>query len=142
MKHPLHPALVHFPIACWSLAFAGDAASLVWGEPAWKAAGLLMAIGTALALPAMATGLLDFLKLPAGHPGAADVERHMTLVLGAWTAFATSLAFRADGLHVLQPGAIALGCSAIGFATLCVAGWFGGKLVYAHGIGQVRRGPG
>ncbi|WP_343251093.1 DUF2231 domain-containing protein, partial [Pseudoxanthomonas sp. KAs_5_3] len=24
MRHPLHPALVHFPIACWSLATAGD----------------------------------------------------------------------------------------------------------------------
>jgi uncharacterized membrane protein len=87
----------------------------------------------------MATGLLDFLKLPAGHPGASDVERHMYLVLGAWTAFATSLALRVEGLQVLRPDAVALAFSTIGFATLCLAGWFGGKLVYAHGIGQAPR---
>ena len=31
MSHPLHPALVHFPIACWSLATVTDLASLYWG---------------------------------------------------------------------------------------------------------------
>jgi uncharacterized membrane protein len=139
MKHPLHPALVHFPIACWSLAFAADAASLLWGEPAWRLAGLFMAIGTALALPAMATGLIDFLKLPAGHSGASDVERHMYCVLGAWLAFASSLGVRVEGLQLLPPGGVALGLSATGFVVLCVAGWLGGRLVYTHGIGQARR---
>jgi uncharacterized membrane protein len=142
MKHPLHPALVHFPIACWSLAFAGDVASLAWGEPAWRLAGVALALGTALALPAMASGLLDFLRLPAAHPGAADVERHMYLVLGAFSCFATSLALRMQGITLVRPGAAALALGATGFVVLCVAGWFGGKLVYAHGIGQARREAG
>ena len=34
MRHPLHPALVHFPIACWSLATAADLAGLAFAEPA------------------------------------------------------------------------------------------------------------
>src|SRR5690606_40767462 len=45
MKHPLHPALVHFPIACWTLATLADIGSRWWGEPAWRSAGGLLLIG-------------------------------------------------------------------------------------------------
>ena len=39
MKHPLHPALVHFPIACWSLATLADIAgqwSTRWSFWEWS----------------------------------------------------------------------------------------------------------
>ena len=34
-RHPLHPALVHFPVACWSLGVAVDAASFVPSVAIW-----------------------------------------------------------------------------------------------------------
>src|SRR3546814_14287794 len=52
-RHPLHPALVHFPVACWSLATIADVASLWLGQPAWWLAGVLLVIGTIAALAAM-----------------------------------------------------------------------------------------
>jgi uncharacterized membrane protein len=138
MNHPLHPALVHFPIACWSLATMADVASLAWGKPAWMLSGVLLVIGTVAALAAMATGFIELLKVDADHPATRDLNRHMLLVMTAWSAYAASLFLRLDGRTLTQPDVIDLGLSLVGFVVLCVAGWFGGKLVYGHGLGVDR----
>jgi uncharacterized membrane protein len=135
MSHPLHPALVHFPIACWSLATAADVASLWWGKPAWMLAGVLLALGTLIALAAMATGLIELLKVGAEHPATRDLNRHMLLMLTAWCLYAASLFLRLQGTTLTQPDSVDLGLSVVGFVVLGVGGWFGGKLVYAHGVG-------
>jgi uncharacterized membrane protein len=44
-RHPLHPAIVHFPIACWSLAVVADFASLLLGEAAWQWSGGPLVVG-------------------------------------------------------------------------------------------------
>lgn len=135
MSHPLHPALVHFPVACWSLATCADLASLVWGRPAWMLAGALLVIGTLTALAAMASGFMELLKLDADHPATRDVNRHMLLMMTAWSLYAASLFLRLDGMALTRPDAIDIGLGVAGFAVLAVAGWFGGKLVYGHGLG-------
>jgi uncharacterized membrane protein len=139
MRHPLHPALVHFPVACWSLASAADVAGMAGlGAPVWRFAAVLMAIGVVTALATMAAGLLDFLRLGAGHPAEAAVQRHMAWALGAWSCYATSLFLRMDGMQPIAPGGVALGLGALGFGCLAVAGWLGGTLVYSHGVGVER----
>jgi uncharacterized membrane protein len=141
MSHPLHPALVHFPIACWSLATAADLASLLWGKPAWMLAGVLLAIGTATAIAAMATGVIELMKVDTEHPASKDLNRHMILVLTAWGFYATSLFLRLRGTTLTQPDAVDIGLSAAGFVFLGAAGWFGGKLVYGHGLGVEKIPP-
>ncbi|WP_386067993.1 DUF2231 domain-containing protein [Tahibacter sp. UC22_41] len=138
MSHPLHPALVHFPIASWSLATAADLLGLVIGAPAWQFAGLLHAIGTVSALVAMAAGFADLLALPPEHPALRDAQHHLLWVSLAWSAYAASLLLRLDGLSLRTPDAWALALSVAGFAALAVAGWLGGRLVYEHGV-RVRR---
>jgi uncharacterized membrane protein len=135
MSHPLHPALVHFPIACWSLATAADVASLWLGEPAWRLAGLLLALGTLIALAAMATGFIELVKVGAEHPATRDLNRHLLLMLTAWCLYATSLFLRLQGTTLTRPDAVDLGLSVGGFIVLGIGGWFGGKLVYGHGVG-------
>ena len=139
MSHPLHPALVHFPIACWSLATAADVASLWWGKPAWMLAGVLLALGTLIALAAMATGFIELMKIGAEHPATRDLNRHMLLMLSAWCLYATSLFLRLQGTTLTQPDTVDLGLSVVGFVVLGVGGWFGGKLVYGHGVGVEKR---
>ena len=135
MRHPLHPALVHFPIACWSLATVADLGSLVYGEAWWRFAGELMTIGVVMALAAMATGLIELLKLGADHPAEGDVQRHLGWALAAWSCYAASLFLRWQGTHLGAPGPIPLALSVLGFGCLGVAGWLGGKLVYTHRLG-------
>lgn len=139
MSHPLHPAVVHFPIACWSLATAADVASLWWGKPAWMLAGVLLALGTLIALAAMATGFIELMKVGAEHPATRDLNRHMLLMLSAWCLYATSLFLRLQGTTLTQPDSVDLGLSVVGFVVLGIGGWFGGKLVYVHGVGVGKR---
>jgi uncharacterized membrane protein len=135
MRHPLHPALVHFPIACWSLATAGDLASLVWGEPSWRLAGVLLVAGIGFSVPAMLAGFFELAKVAGENPAIKDVNRHMIAVMCALAFYTASLFLRLQSTHLIEPGLLAIALSVLGFALLCVAGWLGGKLVYGHRLG-------
>lgn len=141
MRHPLHPMLVHFPVACWSLASLGDFASQVRGEAfgigLWPMSSLLLALGCTAAVPAMLAGLLEFARVPEGAP-LRDAWCHMGAVMAAFVLYLASLLLRLDGAGLHAAGVAALGSSAAGFCGLVVGGWFGGKLVYGHCVG---RGP-
>lgn len=135
MRHPLHPALVHFPVASWSLATIADLASLHFGQPAWWLAGVLMTIGLATAIPAMAAGFVELMRIPDDSPAMKDVNRHMGMVMIAFSLYAVSLVMRLDGMTLHAPGPTALALSLAGFVCLGIAGWLGGKLVYGHRLG-------
>lgn len=135
MRHPLHPALVHFPIASWSLASAADLASLSLGQPAWWLAGVLMTIGLVTAIPAMAAGFMELMRLPEDSAAIKDVNRHMTMVMTAFSMYLVSLLLRVDAMSLHAPGTLAIALSLAGFVCLGVAGWLGGKLVYGHRVG-------
>ncbi|HET7360021.1 MAG TPA: DUF2231 domain-containing protein [Rhodanobacteraceae bacterium] len=135
MRHPLHPALVHFPVACWSLATAADLASLYFGRPAWWLAGVLMALGTICALPAMLAGLLELARIPEDSPAVATVNRHMVMAMVAFALYAASLLLRLQGMRLAAPGPLEIALGVLGFGCLGYVGWLGGKLVYGHRLG-------
>lgn len=134
-RHPLHPALVHFPIACWSLAVLADVAGYWLGETAWRWSGGLLTIGGAMALLAICAGLLELPHVPEG--AAMRVAYwHMGIMLLASCAFCARLLLRLDGLQPLAPDGLSLLLDAVGFGSLALGGWLGGSLVYHHGVGR------
>lgn len=136
MSHPLHPALVHFPVAAWTLATLVDIGGLVWSDPLlWQCGGLLMGVGCAAGLLAAGAGFLELIKLPPAHPAGRDAMLHMTLALLTWCLYAGSLLLRSDGMQLLPAGPWARLLSGAGLVTLLATGWVGGKLVYGHGVG-------
>ena len=135
MRHPLHPALVHFPVACWSLAVAADFASLHFGAAAWSWSGGLLAVGCAMAVVAMLAGLLELARVPEGV-AMRDAYLHMSAMLVALLLFATSLLLRLDHLKPLAPNVASLLLDTGGFLALAAGGWLGGKLVYGYGVGR------
>lgn len=137
MNHPLHPAVVHFPIACWTLATIGDVASLWLGEQAWWWAGISLSIGSVIAIFAMITGMIELLKISHQKQTLEIAERHMQLILLAWTVYSTSLFMRLDGFRLMKPGTIEIGLSCLGFVILSVASWFGAQLVYKYRVGMI-----
>lgn len=138
LRHPLHPALVHFPIACWTAVPVLDLLYLVLHAPLWwRCSYWVLAIGCVTALAAMALGLFDLMRLPAAHPGQRPAQRHMLLMGSAWTLFLVDLLLRSP-LH-LPSAAMAwavFALSAIAFVVLLVGAWTGAELVYRHGVGQ------
>ncbi|WP_047553006.1 DUF2231 domain-containing protein [Methylotenera sp. G11] len=135
MKHPLHPAIVHFPIACWMLATFADISSLWLGRQVWWWSGVTLCIGTVAGVFAMLSGMVELLKLADRPQALGTAERHMQLMLLAWTLYAASLLARLDHFSLTAPGWLEMSLSCLGLATLFAGAWLGAQLVYRHGVG-------
>jgi uncharacterized membrane protein len=132
--HPLHPALVHFPIA---LLLSATLADLTWAAGLTnnvQLAAVMMAGGLVAGLLAMAAGLIDFARLDeAAVPHAL---RHMTVVGLAWAGYAIALYLRRDALAGgTDLGMPTIALSFVSALVLALGGWLGGRLVYTFGAG-------
>jgi len=122
LGHPAHPALVAVPIGAWTLTNVFDAT----GDSA--AAGRAQAVGILTALPAAATGASDWLS-------TAGAERRVGLVHSAlnYTALSLHTASWLQRRRGKNRTAAVLGFGATGLVG--AAGWLGGHLAYALGVG-------
>jgi len=136
MKHPIHPMLVHFPIACWSIATCFDVFSQLYSLENVNISGVLILIGIVLALPTMLTGLIDMSRIDNDSPAIKTVNKHMFFVFMAWMLYALSLYIRVDKMSFVYPNGLATLFSLMGFINLSIAGWHGGNLVYKHNVGR------
>ncbi len=138
LGHPLHPAIVHFPVSAWTAVLATDALSLCLGDPLWhRISEWLLIIGAVTALGAMTAGFIDLIALPAGQPAQQKALRHMYVMTTAWAVYVIDLLVRLAQL----PGWVGLVLSAAGFFTLLVGTHFGAQLVYDFGVGRTGRRP-
>ncbi len=136
--HPLHPALVHFPVVCWTLTPLLYGIYLLGRDLAfWHYAFWCNSLGVAMAMLAMGAGFMDLLAIPAQHPAQATGQRHMLLMASAWCIFALLLvACRAGTAPSVTRAWLGLGLSLGGFALLGAGAYAGARLVYDFGIGQ------
>jgi uncharacterized membrane protein len=136
MRHPLHPMLVHVPVACWLLAPLSDGAALAAGGPVlWTLSALLLGVGVAWGALAATAGAMDYARAHAVAPRL--VNAHVLLMGGAWTIALLSLLGRigADRQVAVPPPWWAV-AACFGTALLMIAGaWCGGEMVYGRGIG-------
>jgi uncharacterized membrane protein len=131
--HPVHPMLVMFPFALWSVALICDLAALAAADGAmWRRlAFVAIVVGLIGALAAAVPGLIDLLSLRS--PGTRRIGMvHMVLNVAAVLVFAVNAWLR---WGVDEPSGAALALSLVGVALICVAGWLGGEMVYVHGVG-------
>jgi uncharacterized membrane protein len=133
--HPIHPAVVHFPIALWTVAVGADLAGWATGQSKWWSLGQLgLALGAAAGLLAMIAGAFDYAALPRTHPAQDTAVRHMLWMGTAWSLFVVSLAAR--GLPGSGPAPRwAIIAALAGFVVMVLGGWMGGQLVYRYGVG-------
>jgi uncharacterized membrane protein len=134
--HPIHPMLVGFPIACWTLSVIAD----LWAayvDQFHYFGYYLAAAGCVTALIAAIPGFVDlFGAIPAGHPARSVGWRHAILNLIALGLFATSVALRPEPAYTTYA---AYGTALAGLAVIAVSGWLGGTLVYDHHVGVPER---
>ncbi len=135
MSHPVHPILVHFPIAFWSFATLGDLLSLKYGEPLLEITGACLILGTIMALVAMGGGLFDLLKIKSDSPAMKVLNLNIIFVVITWSLYAASLFLRIEEKTLMQPGTLEIVLSVAGFLCLGVTGFLGGRLVYEYGVG-------
>ena len=81
---PLHPLLVHFPIAFWLTVPVLDSAALVAGpEPWWALAKGATTLGIVTGAAAIGAGLLEYLQ-----PSLAGIDLRLAARHGVRTALA------------------------------------------------------
>lgn len=132
--HPIHPVLVHFPVALWPVSLLGDIVGLWRGDPLWwQLSFWCLALGLIAALPTIAAGFIDYAWLPNDHPALGTANAHMLLMSSATIAFLVSLLVRGGPAATT----LAIAFSALGITLLVAGGWLGGTLVYRHGVGRV-----
>ena len=120
--HPLHPMLVHFPVALWTLAVAADAGGLLAGDAWWWRLGFgCQALGLATAALAMVAGWLDYASLARSHPAQDTAVAHLLVMSTAWLSFLASLGLRGlpDGGPPPWP---AIAVAGFGFVAMAVGG--------------------
>lgn len=135
MSHPVHPILVHFPIAFWSIATVGDLLSLKYGDRLSEITGACLILGTLTAFVAMGGGVFDLLKIKSDSPTMRVLNQHIIFVVITWSLYASSLYLRIEEKTLVQAGILEMVLSVTGFLCLCISGYLGGSLVYKYRIG-------
>jgi len=123
--HSLHPALVSLPIGSWLAALYLD---LTGSKANSAAAQRLVGLGLAAAGPAAITGANDW-AYTTGAERRVGFAHAVTNYLGIGL-FSVSWAARRRGHRAT--GVATAGCGAVAIGA---AGWLGGHLTYARGVG-------
>jgi len=134
---PVHPMLVHFPLALLALSVATDGAFFFLKIESlrhtgwWSLAGAAM--GGALTV---AAGVFDMRRASLAEEVHARVHRHMKvgLVLLAAIAGLTFWRWMIFMDPAAQVSAVYLDCAILAMALALFQGWLGGELVYADGV--------
>ena len=139
---PLHPMLVHFPIALYPTSLLFDWLSRLAndGNPFVIGAFTLIVVGLVVSVAAIAAGFADFLTISNGSRAWRLAVTHMTVQLATWGLFLANAILRSRDLDVTATPFGPLLLSLFGVATLVLGALFGGDLVYRHGR-RVEAGP-
>ncbi len=135
--HPLHAALSHVPMGLLGTALLWDALGAWRGETVWWAVSYWsLAAGLAAAAVAAFAGAVDYAAIEQGDPALDTGNRHLMFVLGALMPYTVSMFARGgpEGPRGKAVLAVLL-LDGAGALLLSIGGWYGGHLVFHHGIG-------
>ena len=131
LGHPIHPAIVHFPVALLLSATMADLAWVAGLTSDTHIGAVLMAGGLAGGLLAMGAGMFDLIKLDQKLVSHAMV--HASFVGLAWLGYGIALYLRRDSLTASAPlSGQAIAASIVSAILLGFGGWLGGRLVYTY----------
>jgi uncharacterized membrane protein len=136
--HPVHPVVTHFPMALLPVSLLGDLLG-IWTEASfwWSFSFYNLVIGLIMSIPALITGMIDFLAIP--EKGAAErvAMRHMTIIITAIMVYTGSFFIR-FGVEILSGWRLisSVSLSLLGLIFLLIGGWLGGQLVFRYAAGS------
>lgn len=141
VRSPLHPAVVHLPIALFPLSVVLDLASWMFsgGDAGLvRAAFICVAAGLVTGLVAGVLGMVDYTDIRDDHPAKKTATLHMVLNLIALGLYAVGAGLRYGKLDAEKTAVVPLILSLAGLAILSYSGYLGGHLVYSDGVGVGR----
>jgi uncharacterized membrane protein len=134
--HPIHPPLTDATIGIYTFATIAAFVDVVGitsrnGAYGWWLAlvvGLIATVFTAL------TGFADWLTLEWGSEIWKTATTHMLAMISATALFALAAIFGHASYKHGDVNAGAFVLTLIGFGLLTLGGWFGGAIVFVHGM--------
>ena len=138
--HPLHPALVHFPIGLFLLTIILDTISYLERAPNefFRASLYTLGVGLTLGVLAALAGLVDRSDIRLDHPARKTANIHMVLNLTALGLFGANFLLRLAQRSVTAVPLAYLLLSLVGVGIILFSGYLGGTMVYDNGIGVGR----
>jgi uncharacterized membrane protein len=133
--HPLHPMMIHFPVAALIALVGADAAYLHGGDPFWARAGVwLSGVGAIGGWGASMAGLVDLLTV-AGVRRLVSAWAHalIAVMMLSLATFNWLLRLGEDPGALVAPWGFGISLLTAGFIGL--AAYLGGRLVYEHAVG-------
>lgn len=136
--HPVHPIVTHFPMALLPVSLLGDLLGVLTGASFWYSFSLYnLAIGLVVSIPALITGMIDFLAIPQEGTAERVAMRHMTIIIMAIAMYTGSFFIRLgveipSGWRLMSSVSLSL----LGLIFLLIGGWLGGQLVYRYSVGS------
>lgn len=136
--HPVHPVVTHFPMALLPVSLLGDLLG-VWTDSSlwWRFSFYNLAIGLVMSIPALITGMIDFLAIPKEGAAERVAMRHMTIIITGIMMYTGSF-FIHFGVGIPSGWRLisSISLSLFGLIFLLIGGWFGGQLVYRYAVGS------
>ena len=132
---PLHPMLVHFPVALYPTSLLFDVLSHLSedGNPFVVGAFALIVTALVVSVAAIAAGFADFLPIDNGTRTWRIAVLHMSVQLVTGGLFLANAILRGRDLDVTATPVGPIILSLIGLLTLTLGSALGGELVYRHG---------
>ena len=135
--HPIHPILIPFPIGLLVFSFISDLIFVWKGNPIWRdyvafytmLAGIIGAAATAI------PGLIDWATLT--DPSVVKIANwHARVNIVTLLIFIASFYLRttSGAAWITSAPALPFILSIVGVIGLTIAGWWGGVLVFKHGV--------
>ncbi len=142
--HPVHAALAAFPIAFLSAAIVLDGVALLTGKAFWwEVSFWAVAAGLCAAMPTAGAGMIDLVAIDEDDPAMKVGSRHMGIMATAVGLFVLEVSLRGGSSPPTGTTLVAtLALDGLGAALLLIGGYYGGELVFRHGVGVATAGEG
>ena len=141
LGHPLHPAVVHLPIALWLGALVFDVLNLcnVAGNPLVRTSYWAILAGLITLLIVVPAGIAEWTQIKPERPAWTLALWHMILNVIVALILVVSLYFRSGSAYDAdRVPTLAFATTVVANIVLFVSGYLGGRMVYDHGIGVAR----
>ena len=139
LGHPLHPILVHVPMAMWPSALIFDLLSRWNGNAMVRLSFYAIIFGLVTSLLAVPTGVVDWSGIKKEKPAWKIGLYHMILNLLVALLFAINLGLRVQTFREATTVAgVPLLLSILGTALLIGSAYLGGMMTYTYGISVAR----
>jgi uncharacterized membrane protein len=133
---PVHPLVVHFPIALLALSVTADLFAFFARIDSLRSTGWWAVVGAAIGgIVTVLAGLFDMRRADLKEDVHVRVHRHMKVGFALLASIVGLTLWRwmiyKQGLSVT---AIYLDCALLTMALAAFQGWLGGELVYSDGV--------